>query len=146
MLKALAEKRCNWDENQDNLLEKCTAAYHDKDHEFSIIYGDYYFIEAVIKRCSYGNELVNGGGEMVFQPKTVDYELSPYTGLTRQSWIEAGEYLLQGIFNNIKSFDDPVVMPRKETKVTYPHSADAIWEWKADILKDWRDLSSLQLH
>ena len=34
---------------------------------------------------------------MVFQPKTVDYELSPYTGLTRQSWIEAGEYILQGI-------------------------------------------------
>ena len=72
---------------------------------------------------------------MVFQPKTVDYELSPYTGLTRQSWIEAGEYLLQGIFNNIKSFDDPVVMPRKETKVTYPHSADAIWEWKAEYFE-----------
>ena len=51
MLKALAEKRCNWDENQDNLLEKCTAAYHDKDHEFSIIYGDYYFIEAIWKLC-----------------------------------------------------------------------------------------------
>ena len=51
MLKALAEKRCNWDENQDNLLEKCTASYHDKDHEFSIIYGDYYFIEAIWKLC-----------------------------------------------------------------------------------------------
>lgn len=49
MLKALAEKRCNWDENTDNLVEKCTAAYHDPEHEFSIIYGDYYFIEAVWK-------------------------------------------------------------------------------------------------
>ncbi len=58
---------------------------------------------------------------MVFKPKTVDYELSPYTGLTRESWIEAGEYLLTGIFQNIQSFDDPVVMPRKETEITYPH-------------------------
>lgn len=72
---------------------------------------------------------------MVFEPKTLDYELSPYTGLTRQSWIEAGEYLLEGIFNNIKSFEDPVVMPRKETKVTYPHSKDAVWELKAEYFE-----------
>lgn len=72
---------------------------------------------------------------MIFQPKTVDYTISPYTGLTRQSWIEAGEYMLEGIFQNIKSFDDPVVMPRKETKVTYPHSADAIWELKAEYFE-----------
>ena len=39
----------NWDDAADNLLEKCTAAYHDKDHEFSIIYGDYYLIEALMK-------------------------------------------------------------------------------------------------
>ena len=49
LLTALEEKRCNWDENHDNLLEKCTAAFHDEAHEFSIIYGDYYFIEAVWK-------------------------------------------------------------------------------------------------
>ena len=49
MLKALADKHCNWDRNTDNLLEKCTAAYHDSEHEISIIYGDYYFIEAVWK-------------------------------------------------------------------------------------------------
>ena len=59
--------------------------------------------------------------EVGFVPKTLDYELSPYTGLTRESWIEAGKYLLEGVFNNIKTFDDPVVMPRKETKITYPH-------------------------
>ena len=58
---------------------------------------------------------------MMFQPKTLDFTISPYTGLTRESWIEAGEYLLTGIFNNIKSIHDPIIMPRKETKVTYPH-------------------------
>ena len=36
-------------EEEDQLLEKCTAAYHDTEHEFSIIYGDYYFLEALMK-------------------------------------------------------------------------------------------------
>lgn len=58
---------------------------------------------------------------MIFKPKKLNFELSPYTGLTRESWIEAGEYLLTGVFKNIKTFDDPVIMPRKETKITYPH-------------------------
>lgn len=49
MLKALCENRCNWDLDSDNILEKCTAAYHDKIHDFTIIYGDYYFIEAIWK-------------------------------------------------------------------------------------------------
>lgn len=49
MLKALTEKSFNWNEDEDNLLTKCTAAYHDKEHEFSIIYGDYYFLEALMK-------------------------------------------------------------------------------------------------
>ncbi len=58
---------------------------------------------------------------MIFEPKSVNYQLSPYTGMTRESWIEAGKYLLTGIFRNIPSFDAPVVMPRQETKITYPH-------------------------
>lgn len=72
---------------------------------------------------------------MIFQPKILDYEKSPYTGMVRESWIEAGEYLLSGIFGNIRSFDDPVVMPRKETEVTYPHRKDAIWEQKAEYFE-----------
>ena len=49
LLTALDEKRCSWDPGTDELLERCTAAYHDEAHEFPIIYGDYYFIEAVMK-------------------------------------------------------------------------------------------------
>lgn len=49
LLRALAEHSTNWNEDEDNLLEKCTAAYHDPEHEFSIIYGDYYFLEALMK-------------------------------------------------------------------------------------------------
>lgn len=49
LLRTLASERCNWNEEEDQLLEKCTAAYHDTEHEFSIIYGDYYFLEALMK-------------------------------------------------------------------------------------------------
>ena len=59
-----------------------------------------------------------------FVPKTLDFELSPYTGLTRESWLEAGRYMLEGIFQNIDDFEKPVIMPRKETEMTYPHLRD----------------------
>lgn len=49
MLKALSDHSISWNEDEDHLLTKCTAAYHDKEHEFSIIYGDYYFLEALQK-------------------------------------------------------------------------------------------------
>lgn len=49
LLRALAGNCVNWNEDQDNLLTKCTAAYHDQNHEFSIIYGDYFFLEALMK-------------------------------------------------------------------------------------------------
>ena len=49
LLTALTKRRCNFDEKVDHLLEKCTAAYHDREHEFPIIYGDYFYTEAVLK-------------------------------------------------------------------------------------------------
>lgn len=58
---------------------------------------------------------------MKFEPRSLDFQLSPYTGLTRESWLEAGRYLLEGVFQNIPDFEHPVVMPRKETEITYPH-------------------------
>ncbi len=61
---------------------------------------------------------------MHFTPKHIDKILSPYTGLTRESWIEAGIYILEGCFNNIKAFNDPVVMPRHDTEISYPHLRD----------------------
>jgi unsaturated chondroitin disaccharide hydrolase len=49
LLHALTDSRVNWNEEEDDLLQKCTAAYHDAEHEFSIIYGDYYYLEALMK-------------------------------------------------------------------------------------------------
>jgi hypothetical protein len=73
--------------------------------------------------------------EKIFNPINLDFNLSPYTGLTRNSWLDAAKYFLSGVFDNIKDFNDPVVMPRKETKVTYPHSADNLWEIKAEYFE-----------
>ena len=52
---AIDEKGCNYDPNVDELLEKCTAAYNEPDHNFPMIYADYYFIEAIWKLT--GDEL-----------------------------------------------------------------------------------------
>lgn len=49
MLQALERHSFSWNEEEDCFLTRCTAAYHDQDHEFSIIYGDYYFLEALMK-------------------------------------------------------------------------------------------------
>ena len=51
LLKNLIEHRCRFDLGCDNILEKCTAAYHDSRHEGAIIYGDYFLTEAVLKLC-----------------------------------------------------------------------------------------------
>lgn len=58
---------------------------------------------------------------MVFKIEDPDYEKSPYTGMTRKHWLDAARYLLEGIFGNIKDMDAPVIMPRKEMEITYPH-------------------------
>ena len=49
LLRVLAANSISWNEGEDHLLAKCTAAYHDELHEFPIIYGDYYFLEALMK-------------------------------------------------------------------------------------------------
>ncbi|WP_125604958.1 glycoside hydrolase family 88 protein [Lapidilactobacillus bayanensis] len=49
LLKTLVEQRCNWDQETDNLLTKCSASYFEDQHEYPIIYGDYFFIEALTK-------------------------------------------------------------------------------------------------
>ena len=62
-----------------------------------------------------------GDSKNVFKSSRLDFDLSPYTGLTREGWIEAAKYLLEGVFSHISSYDAPVVLPRDEKDVTYPH-------------------------
>lgn len=61
---------------------------------------------------------------MGYTPESVDRALSPFTGLTRESWREAGKYLLKGLFENLADIDAPPIALRTETEVTYPHLSD----------------------
>lgn len=57
----------------------------------------------------------------VFQVEQPDLETSPYTGMTRQHWIDAATYLLDGAFSYIDSLDAPMYFPKQLDK-TYPNS------------------------
>jgi unsaturated chondroitin disaccharide hydrolase len=49
LLFTLSEKRCNFGEENDCILEKCTASYDEKQHEYNIIYGDYFYMEGMFR-------------------------------------------------------------------------------------------------
>lgn len=55
----------------------------------------------------------------VFKIVNPDYQLSPYTGMTKQHWKDAALYLLKGAFGYIHNLDDPMKFP-KQPGVSYP--------------------------
>ncbi len=57
----------------------------------------------------------------VFELSNPDYKLSPHTGMTRQHWFDVAEYILDGAFSYVHSFDDPMKFPKQPGK-TYPHN------------------------
>ena len=72
---------------------------------------------------------------MAFEPKELDFRLSPFTGLTRKHWLDAARYMLEGIFRHVKSMDSPVLVPRMETEITYPNARTPEWKKKAEIFE-----------
>lgn len=54
ILKAIAETRADWTEQCDAIVKNCTGAYHSKEHHFTMVYADYYFIEALYKLTGTG--------------------------------------------------------------------------------------------
>lgn len=55
LLRTLDESRSDWSEASDAIVQNGTGAYHSKTHHHAIIYGDYYFMEAIFKLK--GNDL-----------------------------------------------------------------------------------------
>lgn len=49
LLKTLDQQRTDWTKANDCMVTHGTAAYHASEHHTSIIYGDYFFIEAILK-------------------------------------------------------------------------------------------------
>lgn len=67
----------------------------------------------------------NSKKDNIFTINKPDFNVSPYTGMTRKHWIEAGEYLLNGAFGYVHSLNDPMIFP-KQPGVSYPRNAGQI--------------------
>lgn len=55
MLTALEERHCDWNTETDGILQNGTASYWaDKDRHVPIIYGDYFFVEGILRLMNRG--------------------------------------------------------------------------------------------
>lgn len=63
--------------------------------------------------------------DKTFTIPTPNYKISPYTGLDRQGWIDAAEYLLEGAFTYVRNIDDPMYFPKQFEK-TYPRDKGGV--------------------
>jgi len=55
----------------------------------------------------------------VFELKNPDFKKSPYTGLTRQHWMDAASYLLKGAFSVVQDLNSPMLFPKQPGR-SYP--------------------------
>ncbi len=65
------------------------------------------------------------GGKQIFQVNNPDHKLSPFSGMTRKHWKEAGLYLLSGAFSYIHKPDDPMKFPKQPGK-SYPGTPEQV--------------------
>ena len=49
ILKAITDTRTDWSRHCDAIVQNCTGAYHDSRHHFTMVYADYFYIEAIYK-------------------------------------------------------------------------------------------------
>ncbi len=65
-----------------------------------------------------------------FEVINPDFEKSPYSGMTKQHYIEMAKYLLEGAFTHINSIDDPLTFPTVSGK-TYPQPDAPDWRYRS---------------
>ncbi len=49
ILRTITETRADWNKDCDAIVQNCSAAYHDSRHHFTMVYADYFYIEAIYK-------------------------------------------------------------------------------------------------
>jgi hypothetical protein len=64
-------------------------------------------------------------GHSIFKIANPDKKISPLTGMTRQHWKDAAQYLLEGAFSYIHSLDDPMKFPKLPGK-SYPRNESQV--------------------
>ncbi len=57
ILKAVDEKRADWSESCDAIVQNCSPSYHNQVHHITMSYADYYFIEAVYRLKGIGKPM-----------------------------------------------------------------------------------------
>lgn len=57
ILRAIAEKRADFGDGCDAIVQNCSASYHNEKHHITMNYADYYFIEAIYKLKGIGELL-----------------------------------------------------------------------------------------
>lgn len=65
-----------------------------------------------------------------FEVQNPDHRLSPYTGMTRQHYVEMAKYLLERAFTHVGSMNDPLTFPIVPGK-TYPQPGHPDWRYRS---------------
>jgi len=66
----------------------------------------------------------------VFEIQNPDFVKSPFTGMTKQHYIELAKYLLERAFTHINSINDPITFPIVPGK-TYPQPNAPDWRYRS---------------
>jgi hypothetical protein len=65
-----------------------------------------------------------------YEVQNSDFILSPYTGMTRQHYIDCAKYVLERAFKHVDSIDTPISFPVVPGK-TYPQPDDPSWRYRS---------------
>ncbi|RPI06161.1 MAG: DUF2264 domain-containing protein [Ignavibacteriae bacterium] len=65
-----------------------------------------------------------------YEIKNPDFNVSPFTGMTKKHYIECATYLLERAFKHVGSLETPIVFPLVPGK-TYPQSNDPSWRFRS---------------
>lgn len=68
--------------------------------------------------------------QQAYQVTAPDFDLSPYTGMTRQHYIDLAKYLLERAFSHVDALETPLTFPPVPGK-TYPQPDDPPWRWRS---------------
>lgn len=61
----------------------------------------------------------------IFEPQNLNKKQSPLTGMTREHWLQAAQYMLEGPFSYVNKVEDPMDLPKQEGK-SYPRNDSEI--------------------
>lgn len=62
-----------------------------------------------------------------------NFELSPYTGMTRQHYIDCAKYVLERAFRHVNAFEQPIVFPTIPGSKSYPQPNAPEWRHRSHM-------------